>query len=79
MKKIPELLLNQAIQVIRQATHTKFGHDSVEQIARQLAGIRDDEDGEFAEELQASYEELASDENADDELQPDDTDEDTDK
>lgn len=75
MQEIPKQLLTQAVQVIRQATHTKFDHDTIERLAQQLEGVRDDESGEFAEELQASYEELVSDEDADKELQPDDTDE----
>jgi len=78
MKKIPETLLQNAIQVIRQATHTKFDHGSVERIARQLEGIRDKGD-EFSEDLKASYVELQESEDADEELQPNDTDEDTDK
>jgi len=79
MKKIPEKLLQNTIQVIRQATHTKFDHGSVERVARQLEGIRDDEDGEFAEELNASYTELQESEDADEELQPNYTDKNTDK
>jgi len=75
MKKIPDKLLQTTIQVIRQATHTKFDHGSVERVARQLEGIRDKGD-EFSEDLDASYEELQDDESADEELQPDDTDED---
>jgi len=71
MNKVPKTLLTQAIRVIRQATHTKFDHDSVEQIARQLEGVRDDDSGEFADELDASYTELEADddEDADEELQ----------
>lgn len=65
MKKIPKTLIQQAIQVIRQATHTKFDHGSVEKVARQLEGIRDDENGEFAEELKASYTELEDNDDSD--------------
>lgn len=56
MQKVPQQLISQAIQVIRNATHPNVSHDQVENVARQLQAIIDDDSEQTAEDIKQAFE-----------------------